>query len=191
MVKSTIRYEYEFPCGLLFRIIHGDLTEEPVDAIVNAANERLEHGGGVAAVIARTAGPALVEASREWVHRHGPVKTGSAAITTAGDLPHRHVIHAVGPIWGSGDEDAKLASAIRASTELAARHDLRRISFPTISAGVFGFPMDRCARVFVETVRSLALKHEGPNALRELRICHIDRAATGIFESEARRQIRE
>ena len=96
----------------IIRLVHGDLTEERVDAIVNAANTQLVHGGGVAGAIVRRGGVEIQVESTQWVKEHGPVSSGEAAITTAGNLPCEHVIHVVGPVWGEGDEDRKLEKAV-------------------------------------------------------------------------------
>ncbi|MBI1987577.1 MAG: macro domain-containing protein [Nitrospinae bacterium] len=166
---NTVRRETPLPSGQWIRIVEGDLTQEAVDAIVNAANERLQHGGGVAGVIVRKGGRVIQEES----NRIGYVPTGSAAITTGGALPARHVIHAVGPIWGSGDEDNKLISAIRSSLLLAEQHGLSSISFPAISSGIFGFPKDRCARLLLESTRDF-LTDNPSSHVREVRFCLFD-----------------
>ena len=138
--------------GATISLIQGDITQQDTDAIVNAANERLLHGGGVAGAISRKGGPIIQRESHEWIARHGPVKTGSAAITGAGDLRARYVIHAVGPVMGSGDEERKLQQATRSALFLAVQHGLRSITFPAISTGIFGFPVDRCADVMLSEV---------------------------------------
>ncbi len=100
-------------------ICHGDLTREHADAIVNAANQHLAHGGGVAAAIVQAGGWIIQKESDEWVKMHGLVNHEKPAHTTAGQLPCKYVIHAVGPVWGEGDEDRKLAVAIKGSLQLA------------------------------------------------------------------------
>lgn len=188
-MTRRILFEHTTSAGHTIRVVQGDLTEEPVDAIVNAANEYLAHGGGVAGAIVRKGGYDIQRESHAWVARHGPVHTGTAAITGAGNLPARYVIHAVGPVWAGGnkDEDAKLASAVRSALELAHQYGLQSISMPGISSGIFGFPKDRCARVIVETVyRYLA---ECPQtSLKEIRFCNIDALTAELFRAEAERQ---
>ena len=147
-----ILFEHTTPGGQVIRVVQNDLTTEAVDAIVNAANEHLAHGGGVARAISRKGGPVIQQESSAWVCEHGPVPTGSAAITGAGSLPCRYVIHAVGPVWGSGDEQAKLASAVRSALDLAGEHELRSVSMPGISSGIFGFPKPLCARVMLRAM---------------------------------------
>jgi len=152
-----------------FRVTRGDITAEDVDAIVNAANSRLAHGGGVAAAIARAAGPRLAEESKAWVREHGPVSTGSAAVTGAGDLPHRGVIHAVGPRQGEGDEEELLARAVAAALERARERGWSSVAFPAISAGIFGVPYDVCARGYVEGVHRHLEEHPA-SPVRDVRL---------------------
>ncbi len=188
-MTRRILFEHRTPAGQVIRVIQGDLTDEPVDAIVNAANEHLAHGGGVAGAIVRKGGYQIQKESNEWVAKHGPVRTGTAAITGAGTLPARYVIHAVGPVWagGSRGEDEKLASAVRSALQLAEQHHLQSISMPGISSGIFGFPKDRCARIMVETVRQYLAEH--PNtSLREIHFCNIDSLTAELFAGEAERQ---
>ena len=132
------------------RLLQGDITKIEADAIVNAANEELWPGGGVSGAIHRAGGMIIEDECR----RIGHTPTGQAAITTGGRLPARHVIHAVGPIWkgGSADEPELLASAYRSSLRLADEHGLRSIAFPSISTGIYGYPIEPAARVAIETV---------------------------------------
>jgi O-acetyl-ADP-ribose deacetylase (regulator of RNase III) len=139
--------------GHEIQIVQGDLTKEQVDAIVNAANEHLQHGGGVARAIARAGGPVVQEESNQWVREHGAVSHAKPAYTRGGNLPARFVIHAVGPVWGSGDEDAKLEAAVLGSLKVADQLHLTSIAFPAISTGIFGFPKDRAARVILKSVQ--------------------------------------
>lgn len=134
--------------GTQLELVSGDITEMGTEAIVNAANETLQMGSGVAGAIAEKGGPSI----QEECDRIGGTPVGTAVITGAGDLDAKHVIHAVGPRWGEGEEDRKLQSAIRASLALADRHGLKSIALPALSAGVFEFPMDRCARILLTEV---------------------------------------
>ncbi len=187
---NELLFEWSLPGGSCIRIVRGDITEERVDAIVNAANERLAHGGGVAGAIVRKGGPEIQEESTAWVRRHGPVPTGSAAVTGAGRLPARYVIHAVGPVWGSGDEEAKLARAVRSALERAEELGLASIAFPAISAGIFGFPVAGCARVLLGTIAAYLQEHPaGP--IREVRVCLFDAATADVFVAEAKHRSRE
>jgi O-acetyl-ADP-ribose deacetylase len=177
-------FEHTTADGRVVRVVQGDLTAEPVDAIVNAANERLMHGGGVAGAISRRGGPAIQQQSTAWVREHGPVSTGRAAITGAGHLPCRHVIHAVGPIWGTGDEEAKLASAVRCALDRADEHGLRSVSMPGISSGIFGFPKPLCAQVMLGTIQAWLAEH-AESSVREVNTCNIDGETAQIFLAEA------
>jgi O-acetyl-ADP-ribose deacetylase len=137
------------------RLILGDLTRFPADAIVNAANNGLWPGGGVSGAIHRAAGPAVARACEEYVAEHGPVPTGQAAATTAGDLPGvSYVIHAVGPVWhgGRSGEGGVLASAYTSATLVADDLGCVSIAFPSISTGIYGFPLDLAAPIAVRAV---------------------------------------
>ena len=182
-----VLFESATPEGQIIRVVQGDLTAEAVDAIVNAANERLAHGGGVAGAISRKGGPVVQQESDAWVRAHGPVPTGSAAITVAGALPCRHVIHAVGPVWGSGDEELKLASAVRSALDLAGENGLRSVSMPGISSGIFGFPKPLCAKVMLRAIGEWLAEHpEG--SVREVNACNIDALTARLFAEEAEAQ---
>lgn len=144
---SEILREKTFPGGQRLEIAQGDITLEPLDAIVNAANAHLQHGGGVAWAIARRGGEAIQRESDEWVRKYGPVTHEKPAYTSGGALPCKYVIHAVGPVWGEGDEDRKLAVAVRGALECAAALGLQSIALPAISTGIFGFPKERAAGI--------------------------------------------
>ena len=134
-------------------LVQGDITSLETDAIVNAANERLAHGGGVAAVISRAGGPVIQKESNRWVQEHGRVETGSAAITSGGDLKADFVIHAVGPVYGAmspAKAAELLASAVTSALEMADEHDMASIALPAISTGIYGYPMEEAARVMLD-----------------------------------------
>ena len=137
-------------------IIQGDITRQTTDAIVNAANSGLMGGGGVDGAIHHAGGPAILEECKQVVARQGRLPTGKAVMTTGGNLKARYVIHTVGPVWGGGgkDEAARLANAYRESLKLAAAGKLASISFPSISTGVYGYPVDKAARVALEAIVS-------------------------------------
>jgi O-acetyl-ADP-ribose deacetylase (regulator of RNase III) len=158
-VSARLLAERIGPHGRTFRIVQGNLLEEPADAIVNAANGLLAHAGGVAALIARAAGPALQEESERIVRERGPLPVGSAVATTAGMLPFKGVIHAVGPRRGEGDEEAKLVRALAAAFALARVRGWESVSFPAVSSGIFAVPADVCARAYVAAARAPAIRN--------------------------------
>lgn len=162
-------------------ILVADITTLDVDAIVNAANEALAPGGGVCGAIHRAAGPGLAVACRAAA----PCPTGEARITRGYDLPARHVIHAVGPVWrgGAENENALLAACYRNSLELAHRHRLRSIAFPAISTGIFGFPPDRAADIAVRTVDGVRTRF--PDAFDRIVLCCFDAASATRHEKAA------
>lgn len=137
-------------CKTTLELVEGDITQMATDAIVNAANEYLAHGSGVAGAIVRRGGPAIQRESDEWVRRHGRVPTGSAAITSGGQLRARYVIHAVGPVYDGTERSAQLlASAVHAALRMADEHQLASIALPAISTGIFGYPLEEAARVML------------------------------------------
>lgn len=178
--SAEVLSEFTGAGGALVRVVRGDITLERVDAIVNAANEGLRLGGGVAGAIRSAGGPTIQAECDAWVAAHGPVATGSAAITGGGELPAGRVIHAVGPVWGSGDEDAKLAGAVRSALRLAREHGLARVSLPAISSGIFGFPKERCARVILGVVDAF-------QGLEEIRLCNFDDPTARVFQEQSER----
>ena len=172
--------EFLLPAGKRLIIVLGDLTEEHVDAIVNAANSHLSHGGGVAGAISRRGGPQIQAESDAWVLKHGPVSHNEPAYTRGGALPCDYVIHAVGPIWGEGNEDAKLAAATHGSLKLADKLAISTIAFPAISTGIFGFPKSRAAGVILVAIQEYLLSNPASN-LKLVRITLIDRSMAEVF----------
>ncbi len=163
-------------------LLEGDMTTLDTDAIVNAANERLAHGGGVAGIIARKGGPAIQRESDAWVREHGPVPTGSAAITSGGNLPARYVIHAVGPVYDGSPRSAELlASATRAALKMADEHGLKSVALPAISTGIFGYPMEEAAQVMLRTTIEYL---QGETGLERVVFCLYGRAAFDVFARE-------
>jgi O-acetyl-ADP-ribose deacetylase (regulator of RNase III) len=145
------------PSDARIELIRGDITEQDVDAIVNAANTTLLGGGGVDGAIHRAGGPAILAECRGL----GGCPTGDARITTGGQLKARHVIHTVGPVYRDGrhGEPALLASAYRRSLEVATEHGLRRVAFPSISTGAYRFPIRAAAEIALQTVRDYLATH--------------------------------
>ncbi len=166
--------------GGLLEVGQGDITFEATDAIVNAANSQLSHGGGVALAIARGGGEVINKESRKWVAEHGPVTFDSPAYTGGGNLPCKYVIHAVGPVWGEGDEDDKLATAIRSSFERAEQLGVKSIAFPAISTGIFGFPVDRAAGIFMKVFREY-LSEPNPDAVKTIKMILFDNRTLDVF----------
>jgi O-acetyl-ADP-ribose deacetylase len=149
---NNVLTERVLPTGQTIQIVQGDITAETTDAIVNAANEHLQHGAGVAGAISRKGGTAIQQESEAWVRMMGPVSHSKPAWTSGGKLAAKYVIHAVGPVWGDGDEDTKLSAAVKGSLETAETLMLTSISFPAISTGIFGFPKERAARLILATI---------------------------------------
>ena len=151
-------------------LVINDLLYEPVDAIVNAANGGLSHGGGVAAAISEAAGEELDDECRAYVQAHGFVPTGDSVVSTAGRLDFKGVIHAVGPRLGDGEEEAKLTTTVATALLRASQNGWRSVSFPAISSGIFAVPHEVCARAYVSGVREHFEDHPD-SSLREVRIC--------------------
>ncbi|MGB9710006.1 MAG: macro domain-containing protein [Thermodesulfovibrio sp.] len=164
--------------GKTLRIIIGDITERDTDAIVNAANNYLKHGGGVAGAIVRKGGQIIQEES----DRIGFVPTGSAAITTAGSLKAKYIIHAVGPKWGEGNEEEKLRNAVLSSLRLANEYKLKSISFPAISSGIYGCPKDMVAKILIQTVLEY-LKNQN-TTVEIVEFCLFDEDSYRYFKEE-------
>jgi O-acetyl-ADP-ribose deacetylase (regulator of RNase III) len=167
------------------QIVQGDLTQETVDAIVNAANTQLQHGGGVAGAIVHNGGAIIQSESNAWVREYGPVSHDQPAYTSAGDLPCSYVIHAVGPVWGCGDEDRKLAAAIWGSLETADRLQLSSLAFPAISTGIFGFPKERAAKLILGTIEAY-LTQNPRSKLGLIRMVLLDQPTQKAFISAIR-----
>jgi O-acetyl-ADP-ribose deacetylase (regulator of RNase III) len=158
----------------IIELVMGDITEMETDAIVNAANDQLILGGGVAGAIRRKGGPAI----QEECNKIGGTFVGGAVITTGGNLKAKHVIHAVGPMMGEGDEDDKLKNATINSLKVADENKLKSIAFPAISTGIFGYPLDRCAEIMLEeTIHYLA----GTTGLEKVVFCLFDQGAFDVF----------
>ena len=175
-------------------LLAGDITRQSTDAIVNAANSGLMGGGGVDGAIHRAGGPAILEACRQIISRQGPLPAGEAVITTGGNLKAKYVIHTVGPVWhGGGTGEAEvLAGAYRESLKLAATNRLASVSFPSISTGVYGYPVNRAARVALEAV--ILFLNDEVTSVREVVFVLFNPAAydayasalVGIFEKKNR-----
>jgi len=169
--------------GKALVLLQGDITEMDTDAIVNAANQNLILGAGVAGAIRTKGGPAI----QEECNRIGGTTVGGAVITTGGKLKARYVIHAVGPRMGEGDEDQKLADATSNSLILANEKGLSSIAFPAISTGIFGFPKERCAEIMLTKVIEILKK--GETSLKEVVFCLWGEESLQVFEETARKML--
>lgn len=169
------------------QVCQGDLTLEEVDIIVNAANGYLSHGGGVAGAIVQRGGWKIQEESDAWIRERGTVPTGGVAVTGAGNLPCKKIIHAVGPVWQGGDveEDLHLKEAVLNSLTTANELGMASIALPAISSGIFGFPKERCARIMIDTAVEFLRSHP-TSSLRLVRFTNIDSLTAGIFEQTLR-----
>jgi len=163
----------------MLRLVLGDITERDVDAIVNAANKHLQHGGGVAGAIVKKGGSIIQEES----DRIGYVPTGNAVMTSGGKLKARYVIHAVGPRMGEGDEEMKLKRAAQQTMKLASERALQSISMPAISSGIFGFPKDRCAAILVGEAARFLQKDQS-SSLSTIEFCIFDEETLAFFRQE-------
>ncbi len=167
----------------VLELVEGDITELEVDAIVNAANEQLQLGAGVAGAILEKGGPSI----QEECDRIGSTPVGTAVMTGAGKLKAKQVIHAVGPRMGEGDEDRKLSAAVRSALALADRNGIRTIALPAISTGVFGFPLDRAARIILTEIHRYL---QGGTKLEKVLVCLRGDQAFTTFRREVRRGFR-
>ncbi len=177
---NSVLVEKILSAGQIFQIVQGDITIDEVDAIVNAANEQLAHGGGVAWAISKKGGPTIQQESDEWIRKHGPVSHAHPAWTSGGLLPAKYIIHTVGPVWGSGDEDKKLSDAVTGSLRVADELQCESISLPAISTGIFGFPKERAAGIIFSSVENYSLQG-GPSKLKQVRVLLYDQPTIDAF----------
>ncbi len=183
---NSILVEKKFQSGQSLQIAQGDIAAEEVDAIVNAANEYLAHGGGVAWAISNSGGPKIQEESDAWVREHGPVSHAHPAWTSGGLLPAKFVIHAVGPVWGDGGEDKKLSDAVTGSLRVADELKCETVSMPAISTGIFGFPRERAAGIIFKAVAAY-FKKNANSGLKQVRVVLFDQATVDAFLNEWRK----
>jgi len=163
-------------------VVPGDLTTQSVDAVVNPANEHLHQGGGLAAALVTAGGAVIQEESDAWVAAHGPLSPGVAAVTGAGSLPARHVVHVAGPRYRKGqDNEGLLGTAVTAALEAAASSGCRTVAMPAISTGIFGYPFPAAAAVIAARVVEWTAGH--PAALTEVRLVGIDNAAADVLRT--------
>jgi O-acetyl-ADP-ribose deacetylase (regulator of RNase III) len=162
------------------QIVQGDITKEVAEAIVNAANAQLKHGGGVARAIAARGGPQIQAESDSWVLEHGPVRPESPAYTSGGNLPCRYVIHTVGPVWGEGDEEYKLGTAIMGALKLGDHLAVSSISFPAVSTGIYEFPKEQAAVIILHAFQNYFAKYR-ESKLEVVRLILFDQESLDIF----------
>jgi O-acetyl-ADP-ribose deacetylase (regulator of RNase III) len=159
----------------IIKLVQGDITELEVDAIVNAANAQLVLGGGVAGAIRRKGGPTI----QKECNKIGGTFVGGAVITTGGNLKAKYVIHAVGPRMGEGAEDEKLKNATLNSLKIMDQNNLKTIAFPAISTGIFGYPIDRCAKIMIDTAKEYL---KGDTQIEEVIFCLYTSSDFDVFE---------
>jgi O-acetyl-ADP-ribose deacetylase (regulator of RNase III) len=176
---NNVLMEHVFSTGQTIQIVQGDITTEKVDAIVNAANEQLQHGGGVAWAISKKGGSSIQKESDDWIRQHGPVSHSHPAWTSGGLLPAKYVIHAVGPVWGDGDEDNKLSEAVKGSLRVADELKCSSIALPAISTGIFDFPKERAAGILFASIENY-FQHN-PSNLRIVKVLLYDQATVNAF----------
>ncbi len=165
----------------VLELLDADITEIQTDAIINAANAQLILGGGVAGAIRRKGGPEI----QKECNKKGPTFVGGAVITNGGNLKAKFVIHAVGPRMGEGDEDNKLKNATLNSLKLADEHRLKSISFPAISTGIFGFPVERCAQIMLGTTIEYL---KGSTGLEKVVFCLFGRDSFDVFVNQLQKE---
>jgi O-acetyl-ADP-ribose deacetylase (regulator of RNase III) len=182
LTMPTLITQLTLPSGQTLALYQGDLTEEQVGAIVNAANEHLEHGGGLAGAIVRRGGHEIQLESNAWVRQQGLAGHAKPALTGAGRLPCKAVIHAVGPMWRGGGqgEEAKLRLAYTSALKLAHEQGFDSVAFPSISTGIFGFPVERGAAIALQAVTDFCAAHP-TSPLRAIRFTLIDAPTVEVF----------
>ena len=177
---STIIKEHVLPTQQTIQIAQGDITIEEVDAIVNAANEQLQHGGGVAWAISKKGGEVIQQESDTWIREHGPVSHAHPAWTSGGLLPAKYIIHAVGPVWGSGDDNDKLSVAVTGSLRVANELECTSIAMPAISTGIFGFPKDRAAEIIFSAIEKYFAENSS-STVKTVKIVLFDQSSVDVF----------
>lgn len=184
---NKVLNEQVLPTGQSLQIAQGDITVEEVDAIVNAANQRLQHGGGVAWAISKRGGPVIQKESDEWIRTKGKVSHARPAWTSGGLLPAKYVIHAVGPIWDERHSpemeekaDAKLREAVNGSLRVADELGLNSIAFPAISTGIYGFPKKRAARVILGAIHTY-FQENPSSAIQTIKLVLFDPSTAEAF----------
>jgi len=176
---NTVLVEKRLPSDQTIQIVQGDITAEEVDVIVNAANEYLKHGGGVARTILKQGGPVIQKESDAWVQEHGRVSHAHPAWTSGGRLPAKYVIHAVGPIWGDGDENEKLEAAVTGSLRVAEELRCTSVALPAISTGIYGFPKERAAKIILAAIEKYLMNNS--SELKTIKLVLYDQPTVEVF----------
>jgi O-acetyl-ADP-ribose deacetylase (regulator of RNase III) len=177
---NTLLATHILPTGQAIQIVQGDITTEEVDAIVNAANERLQHAGGVAWIISKKGGAAIQKESDAWIREHGRVSHANPAWTSGGHLPAKYVIHAVGPIWGDGDEDKKLEAAVTGSLRVADELKCSSLALPAISTGIYSFPKERAAGIIFSALEKYFVDNSS-SELKTIKLVLFDQPTVDVF----------
>lgn len=170
LMEMTLRQS-----GTKILIVQGDIVKEKAECIVNAANEQLQHSGGIAVHIAKKAGKKMEEECQKYIQTHHKLPTGQSILTTAGQLPFQGIIHTVGPIWSGGIRGEKeyLKSCVFSSLKLASQHKFQDIALPSISSGIYGFPKDDCAQILIDSAIQFA-ENDTSKSIKCIRFCDID-----------------
>ena len=184
---NTVLTERALSTGQTIQIVQGDITTEKVDAIVNAANEHLQHGGGVAWAISKKGGPVIQKESNDWIQKHGPVSHARPAWTSGGLLPAKYVIHGVGPVWDDDQSadviremDNKLALAVTGSLVVADELNCTSVALPAVSTGIFGFPKDRAAAIMLFTIEKYFGLHSN-SGIKIVKLVLYDQPTVDVF----------
>lgn len=179
---NSVLTEHFFPSNQSIQIVQGDITTENVDTIVNAANEHLQHGGGVAWAISKKGGAAIQKESNEWIRQHGLVSHSHPAWTSGGLLPAKYVIHVVGPVWinGRDEEDQKLEQAVTGSLRVADELKCTSVALPAISTGIFGFPKDRAAAIIFSAIEKYFFENSS-SGIKIVKLVLFDQPTIDVF----------
>eukprot|EP01062_Namystynia_karyoxenos_P070147 TRINITY_DN65524_c0_g1_i1.p1 TRINITY_DN65524_c0_g1~~TRINITY_DN65524_c0_g1_i1.p1 ORF type:complete len:333 (+),score=78.29 TRINITY_DN65524_c0_g1_i1:97-999(+) len=180
--EVQVRAQVTLPSGASVVVAHGDITNERVDCLVNAANSQLKHGAGLAKAIRLKGGPCINAESQQWLSRHGLVETAHHAVTSGGGLPCKLVLHVVGPLWegGRNQERELLQASLRNALRTCADRGMASLATPALSSGLFKFPKDLCAQILIDTAHDFL---EGSrSSVREVRFTNFDSETTGYFE---------
>jgi O-acetyl-ADP-ribose deacetylase (regulator of RNase III) len=184
-VESQLIHEYKSAEGKVIQVRDGDMTKETVDVIVNAANKQLDHASGLAGAIVKNGGEMIQIESDIYISENGPVPDGEIAITNAGELSCKKIIHAVGPTWHGGQEGEEftLRQCVWKSLKATEQLGLHSISIPAISSGIFRFPKDLCAKILFDTALDF-FKSSPSSSVNEIRFTNFDKTTVEFFSKE-------